>query len=259
LPLWELPWALWPKPALRKRLEELSKAIQGNPRDALLLVSRGELYAQLGRYEEAARDYTAALAGSNSDTRRGWVYETAVRDEQVYSRLAGMLPRDRDLHLQRGRLLAIRGDWQGALREYEAVLECERLSVSLPETHSALSAYRAAQYEQAVECFVEGIARYPSQRSSLAFVLAMAYHRLGEHEKSRKAYDAGLEFLRSAVPPGSDDLGNAQMSEWLELNIGHREAKTVLGLTDEPAPKPERAAPSAAPPEKKAGGQRANK
>ena len=56
------PYRLLSKAALAQRLDELSKSIQANPRDAGLLEERGRLYAHLGRYDEAARDFVTALA-----------------------------------------------------------------------------------------------------------------------------------------------------------------------------------------------------
>jgi hypothetical protein len=87
----------------------------------------------------------------------------------------------------------------------------------------------------------------------------MAYHRLGEHEKSRKVHDAALELMRNVAPPAPSDAASTSFIGWLDVSLRHREAKAVLGLSDEPTPKPERAAPSAAPPEQQAGERRANK
>ena len=62
-------------------------------------------------------------------------------------------------------------------------------------------------YERAVECLEESNARWGTQRTPHnPFLLAMAYHRLGQHEKSRECYRIGIEVLRSRTPPrGSED------------------------------------------------------
>ena len=112
--------------------------------------------------------------------------------------------------------------------------------------------YRAGNYERAAECLEESDAKWggePTVHNS--FLRAMTYHRLGQNEKSRRCYAAGLQLLRKrTLPPGSDSLPNdalwntGALSEWQHLNMMHREAKAVLGLTDEPGPNTERRPPT---------------
>ena len=121
--LWDLPCSVWPTATLAKRLEELSKSVQSNPRDDGLLERGPRLCIQLGRYDEAAHDYVAALANTQSEPRRRTLYDSAARDEQLFLRLVGLLPRDTRLRVARGRFLAYRGDWQGAAGEYKSFIE----------------------------------------------------------------------------------------------------------------------------------------
>ena len=51
------------------------------------------------------------------------VYDSAVRDDQVFSRIAAILPHDTALRIARGRFFAHRGQWERAVREYAPVVE----------------------------------------------------------------------------------------------------------------------------------------
>ena len=50
------------------------------------------------------------------------VYDSAVRDDQVFSRIAAILPHDTALRIARGRFFAHRGQWERAVREYAPVI-----------------------------------------------------------------------------------------------------------------------------------------
>ena len=111
--------------------------------------------------------------------------------------------------------------------------------------------YRAGHYERAAECLEESDAKWGSEPTvHNSFLRAMTYHRLGPDEKSRQCYTAGLQLLRKrSPPPGPDGLPNDALSikgtvfEWQHLNMMHREAKAVLGLSDEPGTNTERTGP----------------
>ena len=292
----------------------MSKSIQSNPRDPSLLEQRARLYTHLGRYDEAAREFAAALAKGDYEIQRRSV-DSAMRHDQVFSRVANLLPHDTWLRNVRGQFFAYRGHWQRAVREYEPFIEpyrvggateeyarlllltgndeeyrrlCRRLSAHFGEPDTAGAAYllvsictagprsgveperivqwdeqavaasridlylfalgaanyRAGRYERAVECMEESDARWGTQRTANVFFLAMAFHRLGQHEKSRKCYDIGLEVLRSAAPPpDTDDPATINLGGWLHLNVTHREAKAVLGLTEKEVPQTEKRVP----------------
>ena len=313
--LWALPYSAWPRATLAERVEELSKSIQSNPRDAQLLENRARLYAHVARYDEAARDFVAALANAQSEPRRRTLCDSAVRDEQLFSRLVGLLPRDTRLRVARGRFLAYRGDWQGAAGEYKSFIEpyglneateeyarlllligsddeyrklCQRVSAQPSDADAAAKAcvlvsictagpqsgvepakitqwagrafsasgdalslyavgaahYRAGRYKNAFEDLERANLLGSPRRKQIPFLLAMAYHQLGRKEAARRAFDYGLRLLREiAPPPGSDDSAGGSLLDWIHLNLTHREAKAVLGLSEEPAPQTEKPIP----------------
>ena len=308
-------------------------------REASLLEERSRVDLQRGQYDEAARDYAAALSAAGSDDQRWSIYGGVVRDVQVFSRVAALRRRTRIFGSRGGgclpgtgngrrrsastpplverygptfwaehyaRLLVLTGNDQEYRRlcrlldKLQGDLELKgRESYTLAvictagpqsgvesariirwaenavgQSRSALylfvlgaAHYRAGNYERAAECLEESDAKWggePTVHNS--FLRAMTYHRLGQNEKSRRCYAAGLQLLRKrTLPPGSDSLPNdalwntGALSEWQHLNMMHREAKAVLGLTDEPGPNTERAAPNAVPPENNADDGPANR
>jgi tetratricopeptide (TPR) repeat protein len=302
------------KAAIVKRIEELSKSILGRAQAADLLVERGRLCGDLGKYDEAARDFVTALTCPGSNAQLRIVYEGAVRDGQVFSRVADLLPHDERLRIERGHFLAYRGQWGPAVRELKPVIEpyringvtlhyarlllltgnheeyrnlCQQLSAKYGETIDANMAadmtlictadsqsgvdsetalgwaertgatsrdagnfaalvaanYRAGRHERALAYADESKTRFGWDYGGTAFLRAMALYRLGQHEKSRKAYDAGLVMLRDQGPRVPGEPARVALGDWLFLNVMHREAKVVLGLTEGPPPQTQNTAP----------------
>ena len=92
--------------------------------------------------------------------------------------------------------------------------------------------YRAGRYKNAFEDLERAKLLDSPRRKQIPFLLAMAYHQLGRKEAGRRAFDSGLRLLREiAPPPGSDDPPGGSLLDWIHLNLTHREAKAVLGLS----------------------------
>ncbi len=101
--------------------------------------------------------------------------------------------------------------------------------------------YRAGRYDQAVLYLEESNARSGSRGETVnPFLLAMAYHQLRQYQKSQTCYARGVD-LRSRKPPEFDDppkgstgsFGDSDgVSQWINLNLMHREAQALLGMAD---------------------------
>jgi arylsulfatase A-like enzyme/Tfp pilus assembly protein PilF len=114
-------------------------------------VTLGTLYSQLGRHEDAAATYEAALAhkpgdlslvlllvGSNSKLGR------VERALQVIADFEDLLPDDPRLYFTRGNLLRFTGDTAGAVRDYEHSLD---LNPDAAPAWAALAGTLVAQRE----------------------------------------------------------------------------------------------------------------
>jgi tetratricopeptide (TPR) repeat protein len=115
------PYGAWSPAELKRRVDDLSKLLQSNPRDAGLLEQRAGLYAYLGRYDEAALDFIRA--NELLASRWGWdatsaLFESLMQHEQVFARVAELRPDDVALRSQRGNYYALRGQWERALPDY---------------------------------------------------------------------------------------------------------------------------------------------
>ena len=104
--------------------------------------------------------------------------------------------------------------------------------------------YRAARYADAVESLAAYDAAEEKPASNAAFPLALAYHRLGQSDESRRWYETGrqnLEAMQNASqrPWGADDF--------LTLNVWRAEAQASIDLRD-----PERASQEKTPRKSKA-------
>jgi tetratricopeptide (TPR) repeat protein len=113
-----------------RAMEDLSEAVRLTPENAIVHLNRGNVYARLGFKEQAVADYESATrldpgliayyGGSAKLLEEMGRNNLAIRDEK---RLALRNdPAELDLHLEQGNLLRSRGDWKGAIGEYDQVI-----------------------------------------------------------------------------------------------------------------------------------------
>ena len=259
-------------------VQVFSRVAALRPQDTDLRIARGRLLTWYGQWEEAASEYAPFVERYGPTF---WAEHYArllvlTSNDQEYRRLCRLLDKlQGDLELKGWEsyqlaVICTAGPQSGV--ESARILRWAENAVG--QSRSALflfvlgaAHYRAGNYERAAECLEESDAKWGSEPTvHNSFLRAMTYHRLGQNEKSRRCYAAGLQLLRKRSPPPGPDglprgalLNAGALSEWQHLNMMHREAKAVLGLTDEPAPNTERVAPNAVPPEKNADDGPANK
>ena len=196
-----------------------------------LLVGRGKVLAELERYDDAIRDFDAALniTGEDGDT----LYERsrALADaDRLDEAIAGFqaarthMSNNPDLHNELGNALALAGRNQEALQAYDSAISlrpafarayynrgatysrmgqfeeaaeaferCLRLRLDIPEAHYAygLALARLERFRDAAVAFERAVVLRPSFADAL-FRKARAQSRLGQ---TSEAFDA----LRQAV------------------------------------------------------------
>ena len=111
----------------------LGGLIEKDP-DWLLLVTRGDVYLQAGRLDEAIKDYSAAIEeipdGAYAYYKRGWCHE--MKGDRVKAMEDYNLGIDNSqdypyLYLMRGELLLETGDRAAAEKDFETVLQKDTL------------------------------------------------------------------------------------------------------------------------------------
>ena len=98
---------------------ELATAGELAPRDPRLIHERGRIYADWGRWDEAAADFTSAIAGVPDGPARATIltpiWEELLRWDPVFIRVVELRPEDHGPWVTRGNARARRADWKGPL------------------------------------------------------------------------------------------------------------------------------------------------
>ena len=133
-----------------RSVEDLSEAVRLAPKSAVVHFNRANVYARLGLKEQALADYETAgrlhpqlIAhyGGTSKLLEDMGRESlAMHDEKQLELRPD--PKELDGRLEHGNLLRARGDWQGAILEYNRVIELDpnRAEVYLARGWSRLCA-----------------------------------------------------------------------------------------------------------------------
>jgi lipoprotein NlpI len=113
-------------------LADLTRAIEGNPKDAEACLNRGFVRQAKGDLDGASADYNHAIELDPKDARpynnRGFIkhakgdWEGALADFNTAIKLAPKLPQ---AHLNRGNLKQARGDLDGALADYNQAIKLD--------------------------------------------------------------------------------------------------------------------------------------
>jgi WD40 repeat protein/Flp pilus assembly protein TadD len=208
--------------------------------NARLLRGRAESDARHGRWKEAAANLTKAMELDPADDW-SWYYLAPLLIE------AGDVPGYRKhCHAMLMRV-SVTSDVPVVRRAAKACLllptsgaDLARASnladAALAEEHEwlgitkGLAEYRQGRFASAVEWARKSLSQSKAdRRSAQAFlILAMAYHQLGQVDRSRNALDRGNEIVRNDVETGKDsDLG-ADWQDWLTNRILLREVAALL-------------------------------
>jgi tetratricopeptide (TPR) repeat protein len=92
--------------------------------------------------------------------------------------------------------------------------------------------YRARRYQECIECFEAAANRYHARAWDLCF-LAMAYHRLGEHQRAQECIEKAQHWIATADARDTEDLTDTQPTwgSWHERSVYPRllmEAEELL-------------------------------
>jgi tetratricopeptide (TPR) repeat protein len=184
-----------------KALDDLTRAITRDPRDAVAWRTRGQALARKGKLEEALRDLQRAEALNSGDPElyqyRAAIYEKLGRWPQVIDSCTDVLtldPKNAPAYL-------LRGDAYATLRRYEEAIKDYSLALALGHRTEAILLRRAQAYcrtgdseKAANDCAVVlqqgGAPQKPLALTILGEVLA----RKGEHIRAITFYDQALQL-----------------------------------------------------------------
>ena len=178
--------------------------------DWLLLVTRGDIYLQAGRLDEAIGDYSAAIEevpdGAYAYYKRGWCHEMNGDREKAMEDYNLGIDNSQDypyLYLMRGELLLETGDKAAAERDFETVLQKDTLVDGGSCRHYAL--HFLGRDKEAEEWMDKVIALDPDDDGN-HYDRACLYARMGRQADAVAA-------LRTAFEKGYRSFGHIRQDD----------------------------------------------
>jgi tetratricopeptide (TPR) repeat protein len=240
---------------------EYDKALQLSPQDPQVQLethyNRAGCAVDVANWPVAAAEFAQASELQPGDAPL-WRYlamaHLAAADLDAYRRTcAAMLER---FEKTEDRLAACNVVYACVLRE-DAVADRTRLlapaRVAAEVWHfgawtRGAALYRAARYEEAVQCFESAVPVYRPRAWDWCF-LAMAHHRLGHREEARCCLVEAVRWIEQANRPEEDDLSGTGPSwgNWEERVIYPmllREAEELLGEPKQSGQRQEKSSPA---------------
>ena len=182
----------------------LGGLIEKDP-DWLLLVTRGDIYLQSGRLDEAVKDYSAAIDeipdGAYAYYKRGWCHEMNGDREKAMEDYNLGIDNSQDypyLYLMRGELLLETGDRAAAERDFETVLQKDTLVDGGSCRHYAL---HFLGRDQEAEEWMDRIVALDPDDDGNHYDRACLYARMGR-------LDEAVSSLRTAFEKGYRSFGH---------------------------------------------------
>ena len=171
----------------------------------LLLVTRGDVYLQAGRLDEAVEDYTAAIEEMPDDMysyyKRGWCYEMkGDRDKAMEDYNLG-IDNDQDypyLYLMRGELLLDAGERVAAENDFETILQKDTLA---QKGSCRMYALHFLGRDDEAEKWMDRIVASDPDDGGCYYDRSCLYARMGRLEES-------MASLRTAFEKGYRSFGH---------------------------------------------------
>ena len=187
-----------------KAAEYLGGLIEKEP-DWMILVTRGDVFLQSGRLDDAIKDYTAAIDevpdGAYAYYKRGWCYEMMGDKKKAMEDYNLGIDNSHDypyLYLMRGELYLDSGDKEAADRDFGTVLQKDTLVNNGSCRHYAL--HFLGKDNEAEEWMDKIIAADPEDDGNY-YDRACLFARMGKLDES-------IASLRTAFEKGYRNFGH---------------------------------------------------
>jgi tetratricopeptide (TPR) repeat protein len=237
---------------LENAIRSCTERIESRPGDPTLLLLRGHCYARLSRWKEAGDDFAKAMELDPDNCTYG-ILLAKVRlqngEVEAYRQVCReLLARFGDADwIIAGRAMGpckllpdAVSNWESIAQQTERHLEQAVRSGSLVMSrhgHKGIADYRAGHFASAIESLSKSRElntekKVPAEAQNCLF-LAMAHHRLGEEQQSRRLLAEARQIMEAERPNSeSGDLGS-HWSPWVTLDIIRREAEELIEGKDE--------------------------
>ena len=220
----------------------LSPLIDAHPELRGLNTRRGHAFAELGQWDQAARDFAQGFeprSGNLILRHRHALLSLAVGDQARYREVcAGILA---DFGSTEDADVANEAAWTcvlgpGATEDLTQPLRLAEKAVAGKPTNDYLNTlgialYRAGQFEPAIQRLNEAIRVHGKEGTAADWLfLAMAHHRLGKADEARKWLDKAGRWIDTAQEARStESTGSGQpWNQRLVIELFRREAETLL-------------------------------
>ena len=243
-----------------KALADLTIALELRPDDAMILHHRAHAHEAKGDLDQAIVDFNVAVRFDPQQPNLRYC-RTLARlvsgDVDGYqSDCAGMADQfgeteDADNAYWTAWTCALAAD---AVADYSGPIGLAQKAVkSDPASSSRLNTlgailYRAGQLDEAIQRLTEAekLAKDADPKSKCSpayhwFFLAMAHHRLGQHDEAKKWYDKAVEWTDKVMQ--EHEKGTGPRLSWnrrMTLKLLRQEAEKTLTIGDDSEPKTEK-------------------
>ena len=197
---------------VNKSIDEYKQAIQADPSSEYLSSQLVDLYAQVGRLNDAVREAEAVLERepNNLEMRRvlGRIYRGYLADPgqgklnedllkraiEQYEKIIAIDPKDTESHLHLGNLYRVSQDSVKAEAEFKKVIALD------PESEDALTGLASLYAELGdTNGAIEMLSKVSQKNSNSRILAALgaAYEQAGQNDKAAEALDKALQQDRN--------------------------------------------------------------
>ena len=219
-----------------RRILDLDKSLEANPRQADLFKERAAAYSRLGNYEQAIADYSSSLALLPEDAHalhlRGVAYEQLGQPERAredYRQAIAINPQLSNEYIQRGVTFGQMGNFHQSIA---SLTEGIRLALENPDGYfnRGMTYFQAGDFRRAIEDFSNVIRLSPGDEG--------AYYWRGtsneEAGRRREAIADYQQFLMFSQDPQAREEIEQKLRRW---NVGKENRVSQERVVPEGRPK----------------------
>ena len=180
-------------------IQDLSTAIELDPKEVGPYYNRGLAYTKLRQHPEALQDYSRAIEldpkFEAAYIQRGFTFFNMGQDDQAiddFNRAIALNPKPAAAYNGRGIVNANRRNLDAAIRDYTKAIELVS-GFEAAYTNRGLANYSLGRYEQALQDFDRVIAMDPN-RTRVYVYRGLAKYNLGKYDQAIEDYKTAIKL-----------------------------------------------------------------